>query len=97
MEGTVTFVKNKFPVANSLAGPALETVYFRSFGTGPLLDRDSEVELGKEIDQATRTIRSILKQGLRLASGQKKSASQLELICHTQGDLSTIWTLSSSH
>ena len=80
MEGTVTFVKNKFPVANSLAGPALETVYFRSFGTGPLLDRDSEVELGKEIDQATRTIRAILKQGIRLASGQKKSASQLEPI-----------------
>ena len=80
MNKTATIERREYPVPNGLGGPALESVYFRSFGTRPLLDRDSEVELGKEIDQASRTIRSVMKQGLRLASGMKKSPSQQELI-----------------
>lgn len=79
MEGSAT-IDHKSPIPTALAGPALESVYFRSFGTRPLLDRDSEVELGKEIDQATRTIRAVLKQSLRVISGLKKSPSQLALM-----------------
>ena len=80
MNKTATIERREYPIPNSMGGPALESVYFRSFGTRPLLDRDSEVELGKEIDQASRTIRSVVKQGLRLASGMKKSPLQQELI-----------------
>jgi len=80
MEGTVEKDKKESSVTNSLPGRALETVYFRSFGTRPLLDRDSEVELGKAIYNATRAIRTILKHALRLISGLKKSESQQDLI-----------------
>jgi RNA polymerase primary sigma factor len=80
MEGTATKDQIESPIATTLPGRALETVYFRSFGTRPLLDRDSEVELGKAIYHATRTIRAILKHALRLASGLKKSSTQQELM-----------------
>ena len=49
------------------SSPALESVYFRSFGPKPLLDRNSESELGKAIDQASGTIRTVLKKGIQLA------------------------------
>ena len=80
MEGTAEKNKKESSVMNALPGRALETVYFRSFGTRPLLDRDSEVELGKVIYNATRTIRAILKQALRLTSSLKKSPSQQNVI-----------------
>jgi len=54
-------------------GPALESLYFRSFGSRPLLNKDSEIELAKEIDQASRQIRSIVKQGLQCAATVNKS------------------------
>ena len=80
MEGMASVERKEYPVATGLGGPALESVYFRSFGTSPLLDRDSEVELGKEIDQASHTIRGVIKQGLRLASSMKQGPSQQELV-----------------
>ena len=46
--------------------PALESLYFRSFGSHPLLNKDSEIELAKEVDDASHTIRLIIKQGLQL-------------------------------
>ncbi len=57
-------------------GPALESLYFRSFGSRPLLNKDSEIELAKEIDQASRTIRLILRKALHLANKMKKSESR---------------------
>ena len=80
MEGTATIEPKEYPIATGVGGPALESVYFRSFGTSPLLDRNSEAELGKEIDQASNTIRRVIKQGLRLASAMKQGPSQQELI-----------------
>ncbi|MGD9852287.1 MAG: RNA polymerase sigma factor RpoD/SigA [Nitrospirales bacterium] len=53
-------------------GPALESLYFRSFGSRPLLNKDSEIELAKEIDQASRSIRSIVKHALQCIATTKK-------------------------
>jgi len=61
-------------------GPALESLYFRSFGPKPLLDRQSEAELGKQIDQASRSIRATLKQGLQVAKLLPKSTVQQQAI-----------------
>lgn len=61
-------------------GPALESLYFRSFGSRPLLNKDSEIELAKEIDQASRAIRLIIKQSLHLAHILKKGPEREEII-----------------
>ncbi len=53
-------------------GPALESLYFKSFGSRPLLNKDSEVELAKEIDQASSAIRLIIKHALQLTHAIKK-------------------------
>ncbi len=52
--------------------PALESLYFKSFGSRPLLNKDSEIILAKEIDEASRAIRQTVKQGLQLSQGLKK-------------------------
>lgn len=69
-----------YTTISSSSSPALESVYFRSFGPKPLLDRNSESELGKQIDQASEMIRSILKQGLQLAAKLPKSQTQQSTI-----------------
>lgn len=61
-------------------GPALESLYFRSFGTRPLLNKDSEIELAKEIDQASRAIRVIIKQSLHLTHPLKKGPEREKTI-----------------
>lgn len=61
-------------------GPALESLYFRSFGSRPLLNKDSEIELAKEIDQASRAIRLLIKQGIQIAQVQKKCPESEEAI-----------------
>jgi RNA polymerase primary sigma factor len=52
---------------------ALESLYFRSFGRRPLLNRDEEVALAKRIDQGTRSIRLVLREAVRIAQQMKKS------------------------
>ncbi|HEV8539531.1 MAG TPA: sigma-70 family RNA polymerase sigma factor [Nitrospiraceae bacterium] len=54
------------------ASMALESLYFRSFGERPLLNRMEEVELAKGIDQGTRGIRLALKEAVRIAAQMKK-------------------------
>lgn len=61
-------------------GPPLESLYFRSFGSRPLLNKDSEIELAKEIDQASRAIRVIIKQSLHLTQPLKKEPEKEETI-----------------
>ncbi len=61
-------------------GPALESLYFRSFGSRPLLNKDSEIELAKEIDKASRSIRLVIKQGIQLANTIKKCTEQEEIV-----------------
>ena len=60
--------------------PALESLYFRSFGSRPLLNKDSEIVLAKEIDAASRAIRHIVKQGLQLTQELKKCHEKEETI-----------------
>jgi len=55
------------------ASQALESLYFRSFGERPLLTREEEVALAKQIDQATRTIRAILRIALSVAARMRKT------------------------
>jgi len=45
---------------------ALETVYFRTFRTRPLLDREHELRLAKEIDDSSQCIRAALTQAIQL-------------------------------
>lgn len=47
---------------------ALETIYFRTFRTRPLLDRDDEIALAKTIDQSSQSIRGALAQVIHLIS-----------------------------
>jgi RNA polymerase primary sigma factor len=60
--------------------PALESLYFRSFGSRPLLNKDSEIELAKEIDDASHAIRLIIKQGLQLTHGLAKCVEKEEAV-----------------
>ncbi len=53
--------------------PALESIYFRSFGERPLLTREQEVDLAKQVDEGSRAIRVALKEAVRLASGMRKT------------------------
>jgi RNA polymerase primary sigma factor len=60
--------------------PALESLYFRSFGSRPLLDKNSEIVLAKKIDDASHAIRLIIKQGLQLTHGLKKCPEKEEAV-----------------
>jgi len=60
--------------------PALESLYFRSFGSRPLLNKDSEIILAKEIDDASHAIRLIVKQGLQLTHSLKKCPEKDEMV-----------------
>jgi len=60
--------------------PALESLYFRSFGSRPLLNKDSEIELAKEIDDASCAIRLIIKQSLQLTHRLKKCPEKEEAV-----------------
>lgn len=60
--------------------PALESLYFRSFGSRPLLNKDSEIILAKEIDDASQAIRLLIKQGLQLTHSLKKCPEKDEAI-----------------
>jgi len=59
---------------------ALESVYFRSFGERPLLNKQEEVALAKPIDQGTRSIRRTLRDAVGLASRMRKSETIQEVI-----------------
>lgn len=60
--------------------PALESLYFKSFRSRPLLNKDSEIILAKEIDEASCAIRLIIKQGLQLTHSLKKCPEKEEAV-----------------
>ena len=51
----------------------LESLYFRSFGERPLLARDEEIALAKQIDIGTRSVRSALRDAIKSGVRLKKS------------------------
>ncbi|MGH7235430.1 MAG: RNA polymerase sigma factor RpoD/SigA [Nitrospiraceae bacterium] len=69
---------------------ALESLYFRSFGERPLLNRQEEVALAKQIDQGTRTIRAVLRIALSIAARMRKT----EKLQHATRSLQEILGLS---
>lgn len=91
--------------------PALESLYFRSFGSRPLLDKNSEIVLAKKIDDASHAIRLIIKQGLQLTHGLKKCPEKEEAVSLLKETLalsglsapaveklkSLLWALGKSH
>ena len=68
----------------------LESLYFQSFGERPLLTREEETALAKQIDQGTVSIRATLRHAHRLLSKAKRSDAILE----AQHTLQTVRRLS---
>ena len=68
----------------------LELLYFRSFGERPLLTKEQEVELAKQIDIGTRAIRKALQEAVRIAGRMRKT----EKIAEAQNVLNEVRLLS---
>ncbi len=79
-EGTTTKKAGDTKSTIKPYNPALESLYFRSFGSRPLLDKHSEIELAKKIDDASAAIRHIIKEGLQLTHSLKKCQEKDEAI-----------------
>ena len=58
----------------------LESLYFRSFGERPLLAREEEIALAKEIDIGTRSVRLALRQAIKAGARLKRSDGTLEAL-----------------
>jgi RNA polymerase primary sigma factor len=76
------------------ASLALESLYFRSFGQRPLLNREEEVALAKEIDQGTRGIRTVLREVMRLA-GSVGKPEELQEVARTLHEIKGLSGLSA--
>ncbi|TAJ32044.1 MAG: RNA polymerase sigma factor RpoD/SigA [Nitrospirae bacterium] len=59
---------------------ALESLYFRSFGQRPLLNRGEELALAKRIDQGSRGVRMALREAVGIAAQMRKSEALQEAI-----------------
>jgi RNA polymerase primary sigma factor len=58
----------------------LESLYFRSFGERPLLAREEEIALAKQIDIGTRSVRLALRQAIKAGARLKRSDDTLEAL-----------------
>ncbi|HET6673813.1 MAG TPA: sigma-70 family RNA polymerase sigma factor [Nitrospiraceae bacterium] len=58
----------------------LESLYFRSFGERPLLAREEEIALAKQIDIGTRSVRVALRQAIKAGARLKRSDRTLEAL-----------------
>ncbi len=56
----------------------LESIYFRSFGERPLLNKDEETALARRIDEGTRAVRLALRQALQAGTRIRKSPERAE-------------------
>ena len=90
IETPILLEKQNSPTTNEATSATLESLYFRSFGARPLLDRDSETELAKKIDQGNQKIRTLLKQGIQITLGVNSSIAQK----HALSTLKEIYQLS---
>ncbi|MGB0910781.1 MAG: sigma-70 family RNA polymerase sigma factor [Nitrospirales bacterium] len=60
---------NKGSVPNPEGSLTLETVYFRDFRSRPLLERDAELQLAKQLHQGMSIIREELQEAIRYSQG----------------------------
>jgi RNA polymerase primary sigma factor len=58
----------------------LESLYFRSFGERPLLARDEEIALAKQIDVGTRSVRVALRAAIKSGFRLKRSEGTIEAL-----------------
>lgn len=58
----------------------LESLYFRSFGERPLLTREEEVAIAKQVDQGTRRIRVALHRAVKLLARSKRTPALSESV-----------------
>ncbi|MDH5640747.1 MAG: sigma-70 family RNA polymerase sigma factor [Nitrospira sp.] len=58
----------------------MESLYFRSFGERPLLNREEEIAIAKRIDQGTRRIRMALRRIVKALAGQKRTPILVEAV-----------------
>ncbi|HJR75875.1 MAG TPA: sigma-70 family RNA polymerase sigma factor [Nitrospiraceae bacterium] len=58
----------------------LESLYFRSFGERPLLAREEEIALAKQIDLGTRAVRMTLRDAIKSGARLKKSDTTIEAL-----------------
>ncbi len=74
-EEKIEKVKGKAASADrGAAGPfELESIYFRSFGERPLLNREQEVTLAKQIDRADHAIRAAFREVATVAARMRKT------------------------
>jgi RNA polymerase primary sigma factor len=72
-------VKDRY-AAKDDASLALESLYFRSFGNRPLLNRDEEIALAKRIDQGSRSVRNALRDAVIATAQMPKGEKLLETI-----------------
>ena len=60
----------------TIDGPfVLESMYFRSFGERPLLVREEEIALAKQIDIGSRNIRQALRSAIKAGAKLKRTDS----------------------
>ena len=58
---------SEMPLPNESGSATLESMYFRGFRSRPLLGKDDELQLAKQLYQGTSQIRALLKETIRLA------------------------------
>ena len=76
--------KAKDSIGSLHVSPALESVYFRSFGPRPLLNRTEEVEIAKRIDRSCKIIRRLLRKSLHSAKGIEDSPVRRQVLMSLQ-------------
>ena len=59
---------------------AMESMYFRSFGERPLLNRAEEIALAKRIDRGSRAIRDALRAAVKIAAGMRQGRDLQEAV-----------------
>ena len=64
--------------------PALETLYFHAFASRPLLDRKDELELAKQLDHNSQTIRTLISQALNILKKHENDSQWNETLTTLQ-------------
>jgi RNA polymerase primary sigma factor len=83
VSGTAALESTKNKNFQEINSQALETIYFRAFATRPLLERDHELYLAKQIDESTTKIRESIQEAIKTLDSPKQNFSE-------EGDLESL-------
>lgn len=59
---------------------SLESIYFRNFRSSPLLGKDAELKLAKQLYDSTTQIRTVLRQAIQLTGGGQERMAMNETV-----------------